>query len=69
MSAGGVFLYTDHPLAEGSDIELFMNWPVQIQGTHFLQLNMAGRIVRSLEAGIAVKIEERRFAPIRVDAA
>ena len=69
FSTGGMFVCTDRALPEGLQIELSLNWPVQMNGTTFLRLNVEGRIVRTTDAGSAIKIEQSQFLPVEAAAA
>ena len=64
FSAGGVFVCTDRVLPEGFDIELWMDWPVKMNGAPFLSVSMAGRVVRGTETGSAIRIEQSEFRRI-----
>ena len=61
FSAGGVFFRADRALPAGFDVELFMDWPAHLNGASFLRVTIAGQIVRSTEAGVAVRIAHSQF--------
>ena len=67
FSAAGVFVCTDRVLPEGFEIELWMDWPVKMNGAPFLCASMAGRVVRGTDTGSAVRIEQSEFR--RIEAA
>jgi hypothetical protein len=55
ISSGGVFLKTDQLLPVGERIQVFINWPVLLDQRCPLRLLMTGRVLRSDEAGAAVR--------------
>ena len=55
ISSGGVFLKTDQLLPVGKRIQVFINWPVLLDQRRPLQLVITGRVLRSDEAGAAVR--------------
>ena len=61
FSAGGIFFSTNQPLPKGRRIELFINWPILLEGTCLLQLVITGKIVRSSRDGVAVTILNHKF--------
>jgi hypothetical protein len=61
FSSGGIFFSTNQPLPKGSRVELFINWPIMLEGTCLLQLVITGKIVRSSRDGVAVTILNYKF--------
>jgi hypothetical protein len=61
FSSGGIFLSTNQPLPKGCHVELFINWPLLLEGTCLLQLAITGKIVRSSRDGVAVRILNYKF--------
>lgn len=60
MSSRGVLFTTDCFLAEGSRVELAVNWPVALDGVA-LKLVVLGRVIRAETALAAMSIEEYEF--------
>ena len=63
FSAEGVFFRPDRGLPAGCDVELWMDWPVLIDGGSFLHVTISGQIVRCTESGVAVRIAHSDFRP------
>jgi hypothetical protein len=61
MSSGGLWLTTDHPLRERSEVELAVNWPVLLNGSCPMKLMIFGSVLRSNYRGAAVAIERYEF--------
>ena len=61
MSSGGVLFGGAHSLPAGASIELSINWPVLLQNTRPLTLLIIGRVVRSEDNRIAVKMNKYEF--------
>ena len=61
MASGGVLLDTQASLPPGSSIELFINWPMLLEGVCPLRLVMRGRITRSDSRGVAVQTKQHEF--------
>jgi hypothetical protein len=59
ISSGGVLFLTEDKLTEGPAVELSIRWPAGSPDAPFVELRMAGRIVRSDANGTAV--ETRRY--------
>ena len=69
FSSGGIFFSTNQPLPKGRHVELFINWPILLEGTCPLQLVITARIVRSSRGGVAVTILNHNFRTRRTYAA
>ena len=65
FSSGGIFFSTNQRLPKrlpkGCRVELFINWPILLEGTCLLQLVITGKIVRSFRDGVAVTILNHKF--------
>ncbi len=61
MASGGVLLDTQASLPPGSSIELFINWPMLLEGVCPLRLVMRGRIMRSDSRGVAIQTKQHEF--------
>jgi hypothetical protein len=55
ISSGGVFLKTHQILPVGKRIQVFINWPVLLDQRCPLRLVITGKVLRSDEAGAAVR--------------
>jgi hypothetical protein len=69
FSSGGIFFSTNQRLPKGRRVELFINWPILLEGTCLLQLVITGKIVRSSRGGVAVTILNHKFRTRRTYAA
>jgi hypothetical protein len=61
MASGGVLLDTKATLTPGTSIELFINWPMLLEGVCPLRLVMWGRITRSDSRGVAIQTKQHEF--------
>jgi hypothetical protein len=61
MASGGVLLDTQASLPAGTSIELFINWPMLLEGVCPLKLVMWGRITRSDSRGVAIQTNQHEF--------
>jgi len=67
VSARGIFFYLDHPLTQGTQIEVTMTFPPHITMTDPVRVRFRARIIRVEEplpvsrVGIAAVIEEYEF--------
>src|SRR5271169_1736357 len=67
VSARGVFLYLDRPLAEGSRIHVTLTFPPHVTLTHPVRVRFTARVVRAeaplpaSRIGTAAVIEEYEF--------
>jgi hypothetical protein len=68
MSSGGVLIGVDQNLATGTFVELSIHWPVLLQKTCPLTLQIVGRVVRCEDRTVAVKTSRYEFItrPARV---
>ncbi len=63
FSGTGVLFQPDRRLPSGVELELLIDWPVQIDGVTVLHAAISGRVVRSTADGTAVEIRRFRFLP------
>ena len=67
VSARGIFFYLDHPLTQGTQIEVTMTFPPHITMTDPVRVRFRARIIRVEDplpvsrVGIAAVIEEYEF--------
>ena len=61
FSAEGVFFRPDRAVPAGVDVELSIDWPVNIQGAPTLRVTIQGRTLRSTSEGTAVRISHCEF--------
>lgn len=61
IASRGVLLEADISLAAGSPIELFINWPLRLQGVCPLRLFVSGRVLRSDHRGVAIEAKHHEF--------
>lgn len=61
FSRGGLYFDADQYLPKGHNVELFVDWPVLLDGVCPLKLVVVGRIVRSSGLGHAVRIARCEF--------
>jgi hypothetical protein len=61
LASGGVLLQADQSLPPGRQIELFINWPMLLEGVCPLKLVMWGRITRSDSQGVAIETKQHEF--------
>ena len=64
FSEGGVFFHTHQPagsLPEGLDVELWLDWPAQINGQAVITVAIFGYTVRTAGNGIGVRISRCDF--------
>jgi hypothetical protein len=61
LSSGGVQFESGRTLPEGSDMELSISWPVLLHNVAHMQLLVHGRIVRSKDGRIAVRMIQHDF--------
>ena len=59
VSSGGIFVKTDMMMLVGADVKLVIDWPATVPGRGSLALVIEGTVLRSNEAGTAIKI--RRY--------
>ncbi len=62
VSSDGLLIASDEYIVEEGDLlKLSLEWPARLHGTTPLQLIVEGRVVRSLRAGFAVRMERYQF--------
>jgi hypothetical protein len=67
VSARGVFLYLDRPVAEGSNIEVTLTFPPHVTLTDSVRVRFTARVIRvetplpASRVGVAAMIEEYEF--------
>ena len=61
LGSGGVLFAAPEALHPGQLIKLFINWPVQLDGTCALKLVTRGRIVRCEGTNVAAEITNYEF--------
>jgi hypothetical protein len=61
MSSGGILFGGDQSLPTGAFIEVSINWPVLLQGSCPLSLLVVGRVVRSENNRVAVRMKRYEF--------
>ena len=61
IASGGVLLEANESLATGGPIDLFIRWPIRLEGTCPLNLVISGRIIRSDSRGVAIKANHHEF--------
>jgi hypothetical protein len=66
MASGGVLLDPQASLPAGSSIELFINWPMLLEGVCPLRLVMWGRVTRSDGRGVAIQTRQHEFRTVGI---
>ncbi len=68
MSSGGVLFGGNQDLPAGAFVELSIDWPVLLTNTRPLTLLITGRVVRSENSRVAVKMNRYEFLtrPLRL---
>lgn len=61
ISSGGVLFGGDQNLPAGAFVELSINWPVMLQETCPLTLLVMGRVIRSQQNKVAIKMNRYEF--------
>ena len=61
LSSSGLCFLADKQLQTGLALELYIDWPVLLDGGVQLQLVMAGHVVRTRGLTTALKIERHEF--------
>jgi len=62
VSSNGLLIASDeHIVEEGHFLKVSLEWPARLNGTTPLQLIVEGRVVRSVRAGFAVRMERYQF--------
>ncbi|HEY1239289.1 MAG TPA: hypothetical protein VGF16_01980 [Bryobacteraceae bacterium] len=63
FSGTGLLFQPDRKLPSGVELELLIDWPVQIDGATVLHAAISGRVIRTSVEGTAVTIRRFRFLP------
>jgi hypothetical protein len=68
VSARGIFLYSERPIAEGTRLELTLTLPAEVTLTESMRVRCCGRVLRSSPSagerhGIAVYLESYEYLP------
>lgn len=61
ISSGEVRFTTQHPLKQGERVLLTIDWPVMLDNTCPMKLQIRGSVVRSEPGAVAVKIARYEF--------
>ncbi len=61
LSSAGLSFTADRPLLTGQKLDVFIDWPVLLDGGVQLQLAMSGRVVRSDGTVTALRIDRHEF--------
>lgn len=66
ISSRGMLLATEQCLRAGKRVEVSVNWPASLEGGCPLKFVALGRVVRSDERGVAVRVEQHEFRTRRM---
>jgi hypothetical protein len=69
ISRGGIAVAIPHTLAQGSPVELIVDWPCISEQVGTIRLMIQGQVVRSDSRRTAIAIERHEFLRDRLDAA
>jgi hypothetical protein len=61
LSSSGLSFTSDIPLSIGQNLDLFIDWPVQLEGDVQLQLVVSGVVVRVAGTVTALRFEHHEF--------
>jgi hypothetical protein len=61
ISSAGILFETKLAVPARGLIDLLLNWPVRLDGSHPLKLAIRGRIVRTDHKGVAIKFTQHEF--------
>jgi hypothetical protein len=67
ISSSGLSFTSDNPLSIGQMLDLFIDWPIQLDGGIQLQLVLWGVVVRTTGAVTALRFERHQFRTRRAD--
>jgi hypothetical protein len=65
LSSGGVAFVSDVAMETGSILEVWVSWPVEVNGTSRLELRMTGRVVRSDKTETAIQVKRHDFVRVQ----
>lgn len=66
LSSAGLKFTADRPLLKGQKLDVFVDWPVLLDGGVQLQLIMSGMVVRTYGTTTALEIHRHEFRTRRV---
>ena len=69
ISSSGVLFSTDQMLLPGRRLEVFINWPAQLNAKCALKLVARGRVVRFEQGRVAIEIQQYEFRTASLGAA
>jgi hypothetical protein len=69
ISSSGVLFSTDQMLLPGRRLEVFINWPAQLNAKCALKLVARGRVVRFEHGRVAIEIQQYEFRTASLSAA
>jgi PilZ domain-containing protein len=61
ISSSGVLFTSDHDLPVGTRLEVYINWPAQLNDNCLLNLVARGRVMRHTGGQLAVQIQQYEF--------
>lgn len=61
LCSGGVAFLAEHPLPEGAFVELSISWPVLLDESCPMRLNVFGRVLRTAGLAVACSIDKYEF--------
>ncbi len=61
LSSSGALITSQHRIRVGVLVELFVDWPIRLDGTTPLQFVAIGRVVRSAPGAFALALQRHEF--------
>jgi len=61
ISSGGILFHAEESVPSGHSVELSVHWPALLGNSPFLELCISGRLVRSEEGGVALRMNRYHF--------
>lgn len=68
LSSGGILFEAGRPMPKGLNVELSIVWPVLLHDVAPLQLAASGRVVRSEDGRVAIRMVQHEFRTLGVAA-
>jgi hypothetical protein len=68
LSSGGIRFESGRALPVGLNVELAISWPMLLRGVAPMQLTVQGRIVRSEDGRIAIRMIQHEFRTVGIPA-